>query len=294
MNGLKDQNQVSLPPSPPTGGEKTKIPPVGGLRGLTTLCLILLTSLWLTIVPPSQAQSPESLAEVMSVANQNYQAGNFTDAIANYETLLEAGVNHSAVYYNLGNAYFKQEELGQAILNYRRAEMLAPRDADIALNLQIARAHTVDRLDLDRSQPGLGQIVGQWFTLSEMALLLLALWLLICIFICLAIMIPRRRRLWRWSIAGSSLLLLVGVIAILSNLYGTQQFPEAVVLVEEVDVTAGPGPAADYAVEFNLHAGAEVQIVERRLGWRQIALPGDLRGWVPSDSITLIDLESGA
>lgn len=248
--------------------------------------------LFIILVTPLQAQSPESLVEVMTVANENYQTGNYADAIANYETLLEAGARHSAIYYNLGNAYLQQGDLGRAILNYRRAEFLSPRDGDIATNLAIARAQTVDQLDLDSSQPALGQIVGQWFTLNEMALLTLASWLIICIFICLAIMLPRWRRLWRWAIAGTTLLLMVGLIAIASNVYGVQQYPAAVVLAEEIDVTNSPNLDGESIVEFTLHAGAEVQLIERRLGWRHIALPGDLRGWVPSEAIALVEVDT--
>ena len=44
----------------------------------------------------------------MVLANQNYEAGQFEQAAAGYEAIIEAGVRNSDVYYNLGNAYFKQ------------------------------------------------------------------------------------------------------------------------------------------------------------------------------------------
>jgi hypothetical protein len=61
-----------------------------------------------------------------------------------------------------------------------------------------------------------------------------------------------------------------------------------VVVAPEIEVITNPDTLEESTVEFTLHAGAEVNILDRRLGWRQIALPGDLRGWVPNDAIGLV------
>ncbi|NJN94350.1 MAG: tetratricopeptide repeat protein [Anaerolineales bacterium] len=93
------------------------------------------------------AQEPVTPTQAMRVANEKYEAGDYAEASAIYEAILDSGLSHSSVYYNLGNAYFKQGDLGRAILNYRRAQSLDPRDGDIAVNLSIARAQTVDKLE---------------------------------------------------------------------------------------------------------------------------------------------------
>ncbi len=251
---------------------------------------ILLVFLLPLLFPSSlSAQSLGSFAEVMAAANRHYEDARYDQAVADYKTILAAGIRNSDVYYNLGNAYYRQRDLGRAILNYRRAQWLEPRDADISANLRLARVQTVDRLDISgTAQAGFGQIVGRWFTLDEISFLLLALWLLICLCLSLAILVPRYRRLWRWLIAACTVLLLVGLVTVVSHVYTRQQFPEAVVVAPKIDATSGPGPTDQYAVEFTLHAGAEVNLLERRLGWRRVALPGDLQGWVPAEAVELV------
>ena len=75
-------------------------------------------------------------ADDFKAANQLYDAGKFTEAAAAYEKI-EPKTAH--VYYNLGNAWFRQNKLGLAVLNYARARQLAPRDPDILANLKFAQ-----------------------------------------------------------------------------------------------------------------------------------------------------------
>ena len=70
--------------------------------------------------------------------NEAYREGDFEKAIAHYEQLITDGVRNGRVHYNLGNAYFKNEQLGPALLNYYRAEKLMPGDDDIRQNIEMA------------------------------------------------------------------------------------------------------------------------------------------------------------
>ena len=92
----------------------------------------------------AQAPSPTDL---MAEANAQYERGEYADAAQQYEALIDSGYEDAALYYNLGNAYFKNGDLGRAVLNYLRAEELSPRDPDIRANLEFARARTVDRVE---------------------------------------------------------------------------------------------------------------------------------------------------
>ncbi len=250
---------------------------------------ILLAVVLLLMVPRVLAQSM-SPTEAMLAANQNYEAGQFEQAIAGYERIIEAGIRNSDVYYNLGNAYFKQGDLGRAILNYRRAQRLDPRDADIAANLTVARAQTIDQLEVSNegTLTNLIQIAEEWLTLNEAAILALILWLLISIFAILAIFLPRWRRAWSVGIVVVALFLVIGLISMANRLYKERQYPPAVIVAVEIDATSGPGGADQYLVEFNLHTGAEVRLLESRPDWRRITLPGDLQGWVPREAVELV------
>ena len=78
-------------------------------------------------------------------ADSAYVRGDYAQAIALYEELLEEGES-SEVYYNLGNSYFKADNIGKSILNYERALLLNPGNSDIRANLDIARSKTQDNL----------------------------------------------------------------------------------------------------------------------------------------------------
>src|SRR6266404_8768992 len=72
-------------------------------------------------------------------ANQEFAAGDFKAAIADYEEVVRAGQDAPNLFYNLGNAYFRQRDFGRAILNYERALALEPRHPEAQANLRIAR-----------------------------------------------------------------------------------------------------------------------------------------------------------
>jgi tetratricopeptide (TPR) repeat protein len=253
---------------------------------LSALYLFLLITL-VVASPPALAQDPISPTQVMLTANRAYEAGDYLGAAAGYEALVSYGLRNADVYYNLGNAYFKHGDLGRAILNYRRAYRLDPRDGDILTNLTIARAQTLDQLEspAEGTLTNLVQLAEEWLTLREAAFVALFLWLILCGLALLAILLPRRRRLVVVVMAIVGLLLAAGLFSIASRYYGEERYPPAVVVVAQVDVTSGPGGADQYLVEFELHSGAEVRLVESRPGWQRVTLSDNLQGWLPEEAL---------
>ena len=102
-------------------------------RSAVTLVLLFVSiSLSASTVTRQQADS--------AYAQEHYQ-----QAISDYETLLKQGVS-AELYYNLGNAYYRTDQMPKAVLNYERALLLSPGDADIRFNLQMARSKTIDKI----------------------------------------------------------------------------------------------------------------------------------------------------
>ena len=117
------------------------------LKRYGLIAIVFVMGLLALLPAVALAQAPVSPKEAMQVANQNYEEGKYTEAAEIYETMVNAGVVDDTVYFNLGNSYYKQGDLGRAILNYRRAQVLDPRDSAIAENLTIARLQTLDQID---------------------------------------------------------------------------------------------------------------------------------------------------
>jgi len=239
---------------------------------------------------PTSIGSSEAAAETMGTASQLYEKGQFSQAAQAYQQLADQGFSDSSLFYNLGNAHFKQGDYGRAIVNYRRAQGLAPRDADIKANLALARAQAVDEFEAAENGGALslvGQSVKSGFSLDEVAMAALGAWILFVLLI-IVISTARAGSAWRkslqYGLAATALVLVVGVLAMGSYLYVDHNQAEGVIVATEVDVTSGPG--TQYVAEFTLHDGAEVQVVEAWGSWVRLALPGgELEGWVPAESI---------
>src|SRR6266404_4838400 len=118
-----------------------------GQSGLPGLTLLLL--LWTSCPGPTRAGDVSAAFEQ---ANKFYEQSNFTEAAAAYARVIDGGQVSPALYFNLGNALFKSGQIGRAILSYRQAEQLAPRDPDIRANLRFAR----NRVEGAEAQPAVG------------------------------------------------------------------------------------------------------------------------------------------
>ena len=98
------------------------------------MCLGFLMAI-LILMPRSVLLAQSSNVDMMVKANQLYENGKYIEATNLYQHLVDQGIQNSALHYNLGNAYFKLGQLGLAILNYKRASLIDPRDSDIRANL---------------------------------------------------------------------------------------------------------------------------------------------------------------
>lgn len=239
------------------------------------LTVILLAGGW-------NALSREGVWEEIWVrANQDYREGRFQEAVEGYGRLVQGGVATGQVYYNLGNAWFKMEQLGRAILSYERARLSIPRDRDLRFNLSRARDQAVDAIPEQQGFLNAALFWLEYVTLSEIAfvfvLLNALLWgVLLC------------RLFWRpeWAFHLLVLLLpcwLISGASFGAKWVGVHHDDRAVILVEAVDVLAGPHSGD--TVLFKLHEGAMVFYERDEEGWALIRLGDGKRGWIPSGAM---------
>lgn len=237
----------------------------------------------------AQGRSP---VEVMAVANQRYEQGEYATAAQQYQQLADQGYSDTNLYYNLGNAYFKQDDLGRAIVNYLRASELSPRDGDVQSNLELARSQTIDQFDSGGDSPilGVSNLTRQWLTVSELGLVSLLLWFGTSSAFAVLIVTTNSliKHISRYLSIGGFALTILSFLILLSTLYGRSIVSQGVIVDTNIDVVSGPG--AQYITEFTLHSGAEVRLIENREGWSRLALPGgELQGWVPSNTLEAVD-----
>jgi len=213
--------------------------------------------------------------------NQAFEKGDLQQAEDIYLSLIKQDFRGAALYYNLGNIYYRKGERGKAILWFERAKHLAPRDSDIDYNLSLARSHLKDE------KPGLVERAILLLGNSELGIL--TIFLVWIFFGLLGLKILRLVQGEMWptlSLWISGLLLLFFGGWFVSHSY-LDNLPMAIVKSPPGEVRNGPGQ--DYAVGFTIPEGSKVLVLEKRPDWFQVGVPQQgLKGWMPSKEVELI------
>ena len=217
------------------------------------------------------AQDAEgSTAALARAAEERYAAGDYAGAAALYEALAQAGVRSGAVYYNLGSAYWQAGDAGRALLNYRRAQAFMPRNPDLNARLGEARARRADLLgDEAILTDSLATAAASLLTWGELAWLVWGLWAAACA--ALALMIGGRRR----------------AAALVSRGYASGNRPAAVVIAPAAAVYSGPGEL--YLELYQMHAAAEIRVLETQGDWARFVRPDERQGWIRRAAIALVE-----
>ena len=246
-------------------------------KTLTTVLLMLLLPLGAQAVTKAEADSA-------------YVRGEYQQAIKDYETLLKQGVS-ADLYYNLGNAYYRTENITRAVLNYERALLLSPGDRDIRFNLQMARSKTIDKITPEqdmffvtwyRSLVNLTSVDG-W---ADIALISLAL------AIVLALLYLFSERIWLRKVGFFGAIILI-VFFLLGNVFAHQQKDLLVnrrgAIVTAPAVTVKSTPAKQGTDLFILHEGTKVTITDGSMkDWKGIRIADGKEGWIETQQIEFI------
>ena len=248
--------------------------------------LFILVSIFV-LFAGAESESQDVL-DLFQQANQYYEQGEFQKAIESYQNIIQGGFFNSEVYYNLGNAYFRKGELGNAILNYRRAERLDPRDQDIKANIEYVKLYTLDKIEFESANifSTILKSILNSATLDEWTLLVSGIYFLGMI---LGIVLVFLDRLLRPLL---TILIILIIVLILSGslLYAKIRtdalVDRGVVIAEETSVRSGPGE--DYTLQFTAHEGLEFEIKDQQEGWCLIVLPNGVMGWLEKQTIEKI------
>ena len=229
-------------------------------------------------------------AATKAEADSAYVNGNYQKAITQYESLLKQGAS-AEIYYNLGNAYYRTENITRAVLNYERALLLSPGDGDIRFNLQIARSKTIDKIVPEsemffvtwyRSLVNMMSVDG-WGRTALVSLALVIVLFLVYLF---------SARVWMQKVGffGGGVLL---VLFVVSNFFAWQQRQNllyrqgAIVVAPSVNVKSTP--AQNGTDLFILHEGTKVIITDGSMkNWREVRLADGKKGWIESKKIEVI------
>lgn len=235
----------------------------------------------------AMAQSPR---ELMSQGNVAFQKSDFVTAAKCYSKILEAGYANADVYYNLGNAYYRQDEFGQAILNYERAIRLKPNFRDAQENLDLANSKIEDEI---KALPELfivtwARNITTWFSHTGWRIVILCL--LALLGAAVAIFVLSRDYLWRkgaliGGIAVTGLLLIAIACSIAT---GVRQNSHNKAIVTSPLVVVKSSPESNSVDKLILHEGTKVDVEETLGDWHKIHIADGNTGWLTDADITVI------
>jgi tetratricopeptide (TPR) repeat protein len=252
---------------------------------------ISLFALSLIAAPPLHSTSREALAALFLQANTLYQNGDFDSAERLYRQTMEKGADSGALYYNLGNACFKQKKLGEAIYFWEKARRRLPGDPDIRENLELAGLLVVDRIEVPPDPLPLRWLDSALhrLTINQDSWIALILFVLANIFFAAYLRArSRRSAIYTLTLAvGAGILFMAFGCSLGWKLYEKNSRQEGVIVEQKADVRSGPG--SENITVFTVHEGIQVRVRGESSGWYQISLPNGWSGWLQKNAVLVLD-----
>lgn len=231
-------------------------------------------------------------AQTFADAVVQYEAGNYDDAIKEFESILSVGRESGNLYYDLGNSYLKKGNLGMAVLNYERARLFMPRDSDLAANYIFAKSK-IKQKDANPLKHWLLislDTAFSYLTYGEFISLMLYLYYLAFALAIVSIFLENSRRY-----------LAPGIIIIVIFIFiGTGPLYQRIIDMDQLGIVTIPVSDARFeplnrsAVNFPVYEGMKVRILNTKSGWYKIKRLDGKIGWVTRDSVQPIVFQQPA
>ena len=216
--------------------------------------------------------------------NQAYIDGDYAAAVTAYQAIENRGYSSARLCYNMGNAYYKQGQIGRAILYYNRALVISPSMDDARHNLEIAEAQTKDNIAvvpeffLNRYMRTLRSAIScsAWSAMSVAFFGVMLLFLLI-------FLLGSRIKVRKVGFYGAVVSLLLFVVVTIFGVSARNSIidrPAAIVMSSAISVKSSPDRAATDL--FVLHEGTKVEVSSEVDGWSEITIADGKKGWTES------------
>ena len=245
----------------------------------------ILTVLLVTLICAAATSGQE---DIFQTGVKYYQEGNFDDAIRMFSKIEKSGIESAALYYNLGNAYFKNGDLGRAVLYYHRAKRLGPGDADIINNLEFASQFSKVQMvgvQLNPIEAFLKKTVGS-YRLSALG------WLLSLFFISFLILLIMKFGLQLYFTGIDAVIISVLCLTIFAA--GLTAFKYRVDFLDRRAVILAPdapvysGPSSNTQLELQGAPGLVVELLQESGDYYNVLLENKRRGWIKKDLVAEI------
>jgi tetratricopeptide (TPR) repeat protein len=245
----------------------------------------------LTVIALWSLVACQAFASTKQTADEAYAKNDFKQAISLYEQILANEGESADIYYNLGNSYYKDQQIARAVLNYERALLLSPGDADIRFNLEVARAKTVDKVTEVHEVFFVDWYRSLVHSMSERGWAYWAIAAFVLGLLGWAAYFLVQPLVWRKIGFGAGIAL--WLLCLVANLCASAQKEErlvrntAIIMAPSITVTSTPSESGTKL--FQLHEGRKVSIKDNSMKeWKEIKLEDGNVGWVPASALEII------
>jgi tetratricopeptide (TPR) repeat protein len=219
--------------------------------------------------------------------NALYNDGNYIEAIEKYQAILKQGEHSAELYFNLGNSYYKLNNIAPSIYYYEKALQLAPDDKDILNNISFARNMTIDVVDTI-PEVGFSKLINNITNMmsfdawSKMAVGFVIVFVILFLSYYFSYASTKKRIAFVVSLA--SIVLTCTSLSFAYHKYNLEKNDKpAIVFAKESQIKSEPNLRSSEA--FKLHEGTKVQILDTVNNWKRIKLADGKTGWIVSEDI---------
>lgn len=235
-------------------------------------------------------------------ADEAYMRGtrqDYLEAIRLYKEAIDRQGTSAAIYYNLGNAYFRVDSLAKAIINYERALRIDPTDEDIRANLDFVNSKIIDAPSTDAISNVLVDKSMRMFSANGWAVVSLVIFIVVLLLAAGYIFSKNVQLRKVYFFAGIGLLI-VNVLAIIITVNAASvanDKSEAIVVVSSTQLSTSPSTPLDESQKaMLLHEGSKVKVIRelstpndpRVKKWVEVEAVGDNRAWIDAEAIEII------
>ncbi len=216
----------------------------------------------------------------------------YKKSLRRFEKLAGDGISNGKLFYNIGNVYFRLDDLGRAILNYRRAELFMPGDENLRQNLSYVLGQRQDVIEKKPQEQVLTTLffwhydlpAAQRFTLFS--IFYSVAWSLLCLRLFM-----KQRVIPHWGIFVSFLLAVFLAGSLVIDRLKAAHHDPGVITAREVVARKGDGMSYEPSFNNPLHAGTEFELVAHRGAWLHAELADGRRCWLPGDSAEFVGIQ---
>lgn len=246
--------------------------------------------------------SDSSVNMLDRAADEAYMRGtkeDYLEAIRLYNAAIEKDGSSAAIYYNLGNAYYRADSLAKAIICYERALRLDPTDKDIRANLDFVNSKIIDA----QSSNGITNVLVE----KSMQMFSPNGWAIISVIIFVGVLLlaagyifSRNIRLRKVYFFAALVLLIINAVSVIITINASSVVTggnEAIVIAKSTQLSTSPSSPLDESQKaMLLHEGSKVKVTRelstpndpRVKKWVEVEAAGDNRAWIDAEAIEII------